>query len=201
MIKQLFTALLFFSFVSTQAQKIYIWCPESFEVKPRTELVMNDTIDVIFFDGRSVPKKNKIECSTTELFQTIFSQIKTTYPSVIFNLLPEAEYYKKHVNEDGVTLKIGVAAYHAGFGTDISGAIGTVGGQFTTMLIPKGQWNAVTAYYVQIYRDGKSIVKEISNLASKPNIWGYKSARTALNETYNKSNQEMLFFLDQEFMK
>jgi len=162
---------------------------------------MNDTVNIVFFDGRSIPKKTKIECSTNEFYQTIFSKIKVTYPSVTFNLLPEAEYYKKPVGESVVTIKIRIAAYHAGFGTDISAAIGIVGGQFSTMIIPKGQWNAVTGYYVQIFREGKNVIKEISNLASRPNIWGYKSARTALNETYDKSNQEMLFFLEQEFMK
>ena len=201
MIKQLLIVSLIFSFLSTQAQKIYVWCPENFEVKPRTGLIMTDTINIVFFDGRSFPKKNKIECSPDELFQTLFSQLKITYPKIIFNMLPEADYYKKTVKGDGVTLKIGLAAYHSGFGTDISGGIGIVGGQLSTMIIPKGQWNAVTAYYVQLFRDEISKLKEISNLASRPNMWGYKSARTALIETYNKSNQELLFFLDQEFTK
>lgn len=199
--KKLFLIILLFCYYSSHAQKIYVWCPENFDVKPRIGLTMSDTVNISFFDGRSIPKKNKIECSTNELFQTIFSQLKVTYPSIIFNLLPESDYYKKNGNQNNITIKIGVAAYHAGFGTDISGGIGIVGGQFSTMIIPKGQWNAITAYYVQLYKDGKNLTKEISNLASKPNIWGYKSARTALNETYNKSNQEMLFFIDQEFMK
>jgi hypothetical protein len=29
-------------------------------------------------------------------------------------------------------------------------------------------------------------------------LWGYKSARNALNECYNKSTGELLFFLDEQ---
>lgn len=192
--------LLFWSF-SVQAQKIYIWCPENFQVKPRIGLMEKDTINVVFFDGRSIPKKNKIECTSDQLFQAILSQLESAYPSTILKMLPETEYYKRPLNANNILIKIGVAAYHSGFGTDISGSIGLVGGQFSSMVFPKGQWNAITAYYLQVFKAGVVASKEISNLSSKPNMWGYKSAKNALNDTYNKSNQELLFFLDQELMR
>jgi hypothetical protein len=127
----------------------------------------------------------------------LFSQLKTAYPSAILVLQPESEYYKKP-DDKLVLIKIGIAAYHAGFGTDISGGIGMVGGHFSTMVFPKGQWNAITAYYVQIFVAGRTITKEISNVSSKSNMWGYKSAKNALNECYNKSTGELLFFIDEQ---
>ena len=184
-----------------QAQKIYVWSPENFQVKPRIGLMEKDTINIVFFDGRAIPKKNKIECTSYQLFQAILLQLKIAYSSAILRQLPESEYYKKQLNAKNILIKIGIAAYHSGFGTDISGGIGVVGGQFSTMVFPKGQWNAITAYYIQVFKDGAVASKEISNLSSKPNIWGYKSAKNALNDTYNKSNQELLFFVDQELMK
>jgi hypothetical protein len=182
---------------ATKAQKIYVWCPENYQVRPRVELKKNDSIDIVFFDGRSIPPKNKIECSSEQIIKTLFTQLKTVYPSAILVLKPESEYYKKSINGK-ILIKIGIAAYHAGFGTDISSGIGMIGGHFSNIVVPKGQWNAITAYYVQINIGQKNTIKEISNVASKPNMWGYKSARSALNETYNKSNQELLFFIDEQ---
>ena len=183
---------------ATKAQKIYVWCPENYQIKPRLDLRKNDTINVVFFDGRSIPPKNKIECTTEQVIQTLFSQLKSAYPSAILVLQPESEYYKKNTHNKSIMVKIGIAAYHAGFGTDISGGIGVVGGHFSTMVFPKGQWNAITSYYVQIFIGERATTKEISNVSSKSNMWGYKSARNALNECYNKSTGELLFFLDEQ---
>jgi len=188
---------LLFGYV-TKAQKIYVWCPENYQIKPRVDLRKNDTINVVFFDGRSIPPKNKIECSSEQIIQTLFSQLKATYPSVIWVQRPESDYYKKNLASKSVFIKIGIAAYHAGFGTDISGGIGMVGGHFSTMVFPKGQWNAITSYYVQIFVGEKTTTKEISNISGKSNMWGYKSARNALNECYNTSTGELLFFLDEQ---
>jgi hypothetical protein len=188
---------LFVGYVAN-AQKIYVWCPENYQVKPRIDLRKNDTIRIVFFDGRSIPPKNKIECSSEQIIQTLFSQLKITYPSAILIQQSESDYYKKNVNNKSILIKVGIAAYHAGFGTDISSGIGIVGGHFSSLVFPKGQWNAITAYYVQILVGEKTITKEISNISSKSNMWGYKSARIALNETYNKSNQELLFFIDEQ---
>jgi hypothetical protein len=182
---------------SVNAQKIYVWCPENNQIKPRVGLREKDTIKVVFFDGRSIPPKNKIECSSEQVIQTLFSQLKSAYPLAVLVMQPEVEYYKKNTTKSTL-IKIGLAAYHAGFGTDISGGIGVVGGQFSAMVFPKGQWNAMTGYYVQVFVGDKSTTKEISNVSSKSNMLGYKSARNALNECYNKSTTELLFFLDEQ---
>jgi hypothetical protein len=194
----LLTLLLFYVGYSASAQKIYVWCPENYQIKPRVDLRKDDTIRVAFFDGRTIPPKNKIECTTEQVIQTLFLQLKSAYPSAILVLQPESEYYKKNADAKSVLIKIGIAAYHAGFGTDISGGIGVVGGHFSTMVFPKGQWNAITSYYIQIFIGEKTTTKEISNVSSKSNMWGYKSARNALNECYNKSTGELLLFLDEQ---
>lgn len=184
--------------VASKAQKIYVWCPDNYQVKARVGLKEKDTVNIVFFDGRSIPPKNKIECSSEQLVQTVLTQLKTAYPSIVFVLKPESLYYKK-TTDKLVLLKIGISAYHAGFGTDISGGIGMVGGHFSAMVFPKGEWNAITAYFIQVTTGEKTVTKEISNISSKSNMWGYKSAKNALSETYNKSNQDLLFFLDEQF--
>ena len=180
------------------AQKIYVWCPENNQIKPRIGLRNTDTVKVVFFDGRSIPKKNKIECSFDQLAQSIFTQLKVAYPSATLVLQPETEYYRKGSLEHTILIKIGVASYQAGFGTDISGGIGMVGGNFSTMVFPKSQWNAITAFHVQVLAKGEIITKDFANISSKSNLWGYKSARNALNESYNKSTGELLFFIDEQ---
>jgi hypothetical protein len=44
-------------------------------------------------------------------------------------------------------------------------------------------------------------VKDISKTGSKPNLGGYISAKNILNTTYIEANQEMLFFIDETFMR
>lgn len=58
-------------------------------------------------------------------------------------------------------------------------------------------WNASTTFYTEITDRKKSNKETISNIGSQDNIWGYKSARKALNESYTKSLQQLLFFIDQ----
>jgi hypothetical protein len=110
----LLTLLLLYVGYAANAQKIYVWCPENYQVKARVGLRKDDTIKVVFFDGRSIPPKNKIECTTEQVIQALFSQLKTAYPSAILVLQPESEYYKKPGGKS-VLIKIGIAAYHAGF--------------------------------------------------------------------------------------
>lgn len=180
------------------AQKIYVWCPDNNQITQREGLKFSDTVKVTFFDGRSIPTNNKIECSFEQLSASVFSQLKYAYPHAIVILAPETDYYKKTVSEHNILIKIGVASYQAGFGTDISGGIGMIGGSISTMIIPKGQWNALTAFHVQVIANSNVIVKDFANVASKSNLLGYKSAKKALNECYNKSVGELLFFIDEQ---
>lgn len=181
------------------SQKIYVWCPENNQVKPRKGMGQNDTVNIVFFDGRSIPSKSKIECTSEQISESIFAQIKSAYPSAVLVLQPDSVYYKTNLNENSILIKIGIGGYHAGFGSDVSVGIGVIQGHFATMVFPRGQWNAVTAYFVQVFLGKKKATKEISNISSRPNMWGYKSAKSALNECYNKSTTDLLFFIDEQF--
>lgn len=180
------------------AQKIYIWCPSGFEAKPRAGLMENDTINVVIFDGRIIPKKSKIECTPEQLGQTIFNQLKTTYPSAVFNLLPESDYHKKFIVGNSALLKVGISAYHAGFGSDVSSGVAMINGSVSTVMITNGHWNGLTTLSAQIFSGSKSESKDISHTASRPNSLGFSSAKKALNMAYTKSIQDLLFFMDQQ---
>lgn len=201
----LITLLIFLCFGGVgKAQKLYIWCPTEQEVKPRTGFLENENISLVVFDGRSIPKNSRIECESLSVEPGLMEYIKKAYPSCKITRLSESEYYKK--SELGkITIKIGIAAYQAGFGTDISIGIGSVGGKFSYGIFPKGEWNALTSYFVQIFdnrkTDEKKYSREISSVVSKSNMWGYKTARTCLFSSYDKSNQDLLSFVESSFME
>ncbi|SFC07670.1 hypothetical protein SAMN05421747_10426 [Parapedobacter composti] len=186
--------------VTAKAQKHYVWCPDEVEVKSRTGMAEGAEVGLVVYDGRVISKKGKIECSSEEVTSAIAQLLEKVYPSIRFVILNESAYYKQ-ATDDRPTLKIGLSAYHAGFGVDVSTGVGIVGGSFAAMAFPKGEWNAATAIYLQ-FEDGEtSTEKEISNVASRPNMLGYKSARKGLQESYEKSIQQLLFFLDKELAK
>ncbi|KKX47963.1 hypothetical protein [Sphingobacterium sp. IITKGP-BTPF85] len=178
----------------SNAQKLYVWCPEHVEAPVRNDILRSDTVTIAFFDARILNKKSKIECNSEILTDKIFEQIKQVYPNIFF--IKDNSLYRSKDSINTI-LKIGISAYHAGFGTDISVGIGMVGGSLSTMILPKGMWNASTTFYTEITDRKKSNKETISNIGSQDNIWGYKSARKALNESYNKSLQQLLFFIDQ----
>lgn len=185
-------------------QKLYVWCPDDQEVKARVGFLESEEIDLVIFDGRTIPKKSKIACESENVILALSNYIRKAYPDAKLNVLDETEYYKK-AKENRITIKIAISAYHAGFGSDITVGIGNVGGSFSYGVIPKGEWNGLTSYYAQIsdYRKDEEhkYSKEISEIASKPNLWGYKSARNCLNTTYIQANQSLLFFIDHSLME
>ena len=187
--------LALFSIVN--AQKHYVWCPEDVEVKPRAGMAEGAEVGIVIYDGRVINKKGRIKCTSRDIANSIQSLLERVYPSVRFVVLDESAYYK-NLTDTIPTIKIGLSAYHAGFGVDVSAGVGMVGGSFAAMAFSKGQWNAATALYVQFESGGTSTEKEISNVASRPNMLGYKSARNGLQESYEKSMQQLLFFIDKE---
>lgn len=203
-------ALFVFIFVSVihsnnlNAQKLYVWCPKEQIPTPRKGFLENDTIDLVVFDGRILTEKSKVECTPEETVAAIGEFIKQTYPSALINLLNSEFYYKDPI-KNRITIKIGISAYHAAFGADIKVGIGSVGGNFSYGVIPEGKWNAMTAYSVKVYdfRSNEELkkTKEIFKIASRPNTGGYITAKNILNTTYIEANQEMLFFIDESFMK
>lgn len=186
------------------AQKLYVWCPKDQIPTPRLGFLEKDTIDLVVFDGRILTEKSKIECTSENTILQLTDFIKLTYPSTIINVLASSLYYKDPM-QNRITIKIGISAYHAAFGADVKVGIGNVGGNFSYGVFPEGKWNAVTAYAVKIYDFRNNVelkkMKDIYKIASKPNMGGYTTAKNILNTTYIEANQEMLFFIDETFMK
>jgi len=199
----IFIALSLFSQVAF-SQKLYIWCPKDQLITPREGFLENEEIDLVIFDGRLLTKNSKIDCSASETIKSLAEFIIKTYPSAKINLLESKEYFKDP-KANQLTIKIGIAAYHAAFGADVKIGIGSIGGQFAWGVIPEGKWNAVTGYNAMIYdyRNDKEekIIKEIAKIASRPNTGGYITAKNILNKTYMEANQEFLFFIDSTLMK
>jgi hypothetical protein len=185
-------------------QKLYVWCPKDQEIKARAGFLNHDTINLSIFDGRILTKNSKIECDANDILSSLALIIKQAYPSAFINVLGDSGYYADP-SLDRITLKIGIAAFHAGFGLDISVGIGSFGGKFAYGAFPKGEWNGITGYYVRLYdnRSGKDqkFTSSISKVSSKPNMWGYKTAKDCLNTTYIEANQELLFFIDNNLTK
>ena len=206
MIKKYVSTLtvLFFLCNISIAQKLYIWCPEETVVKPRIGFLEKEEVNLVLFDARTIPAKSKVECEASAITQSIISTIRQAYPSTTFAVQPESEYYKPS-KSNALTIKIGIASYHAGFGTDVTVGIGSVGGNFTYNLIPKGEWNGLVSYYVQVFDNrgdlSNKFSREISEITSKSNMLGYKTARTCLNTSYNKANQTLLSFIEQSLMR
>lgn len=186
------------------AQKLYIWCPKDQIPTPRQEFLANDTIDLVLFDGRILTPNSLVRCTSEKTTSQLADFIKMTYPSAIINILSSNLYYNDPT-KNRITIKIGISAYHAAFGADIKIGIGSVGGKFSYGIIPEGKWNAATAYAVKIYdyRNSSEFkrTKDIYKIASKTNLNGYFTAKSLLNTTYIEANQELLFFIDETFMK
>ncbi len=186
------------------AQKLYVWCPKEQIPTPRQGFLENDTLDLVVFDGRILTEKSKVECTSENTIFQLTEFIKMSYPSAVVNILSSSLYYKDPI-KNRITIKIGISAYHAAFGADVKVGIGSVGGNFSYGVFPEGKWNAVTAYAVKIYdfRNNSELkkTKEICKIASKSNTGGYITAKNILNTTYIEANQEMLFFIDETFMK
>jgi hypothetical protein len=163
---------------------------------PRTTFLEGQSIDVIVFDGRLMTPKSKIECSSEEVVNEFISILKNTYPSATFNVLPPNEYYSEP-NDSVITIKLGISAYHAAFGADVSVGIGQVGGDFSWGLFPSSQWHGLVGLAVTINLSGESITKTIAKTNSKSNTAGFKTAKNMLTTSYMQAIQEMLFFIDE----
>ena len=191
------------SFSHLSGQKLYVWCPSEQTIVPRNGFLKNDTIDLVFFDGRVLNEKSRIECTSENVINHLQNFLYDCYPSAVFNSLSTNSYFDEP-NTNRITIKIGISAYHAAFGADIKLGIGSVGGDFSFMVFPKGKSNGLTAYFIKIYdyRCSREIQKskEISKITSKSNIWGYKTAIDCLAKTYSDATQEMLFFIDNTLM-
>lgn len=202
--KSLIFLVFLFSVLPAFGQKVYVWAPNSGQPPQRPLFEQTDTVDVVVFDGRNIPSSSKVECSSEELVSIVIDGIQQVYSGATFNVLDKVKYYKPSA-DNHITIKVGIAAYHAGFGADVDVAIGSVGGNFAYGVSAKGKWNAVTSFYLRIFdkRGGEEqeFEREILSQDSKPNTGGYITAKKALNTTYMNAFSQLCSAIDSFFMK
>jgi hypothetical protein len=183
---------------------MYVWCQKDQNPTPRSGFLENKKIDLVIFDSRILTEKSNIKCEGETIINNLVSLIKMTYPSANFNVL-ESEKYYQNPQENRVTIKIAISAYHAAFGADVKVGIGSTGGEFSWGIFPEGKWNSVTGYSIMIYdySNGEKIKKtvEIGKVASRPNTGGYRTAKNILNTAYLEANQELFGFIDRSLME
>ena len=82
--------------------------------------------------------------------------------------------------------------------------IGSVGGNFSYGVSPKGRWNGITSFLVKVTdkRNGNAEEKEkeVVSQVEKSNMLGYKTAKQCLNESYTKAFSQLVFFVDSVLM-
>ena len=131
--------------------------------------------------------------------RTIGDALRRAYPDASVILLP-AESVHADAQDDGITIRIALAAHVADFGTKVTMAIGTVGGLFVLGAVPEGRWNGVSGFVVTVMdrRSGsyEPETQVVSKVISKPNTRGYRTAREALEEAFQGSITELLLLLD-----
>lgn len=200
----IFTLLISLTTFACSAQKLYIWCPEFHEVKAHTGFLSSQDVNLVVFDGRTIPSNSRVECDGESVKQALAQYIQKIYPSCRINILSDSDYYKPST-QGKITIKIGIGAYQAGFGTDINVGIGSVGGKFSYGVFTQGKWNGLVSYYVQVFdnrREGsKKSSKEIAEVTSKSNIWGYKSGKDCLYASYDQANTELTNFIEDTLMQ
>lgn len=177
-------------------KKVYV--PKQMAVSPRLGFLNEEVVDLAVFDGRANKERS------IELINQIANQLAKTYPSANFNLVDESRFFSD-AKPNRITIKISIAAYSSGFGSNVIIGVGSVGGQFSYGVIPEGKWNGVAGFSVNLYdyrgNAKAKFTKHIGKLVSKPNLWGYKTAQAALSESYQAALQELLFFIDASLMK
>jgi len=182
--------------VSCATSKTY--APSETSTTPRTGFLENTEINVVFFDSRSEKDKSK------EVQNSIYNYLNKTYPSARLKKLENSEYFSSPVNNE-ITLKINLAGYNAGFGVKSTSGIGSINGQpFVFNGVSDGKWNGLTGIQVNLYdyRNGeKKYSKKISDVESKPNAFGYKTAQKALQTSFQNVMKGLASFIDQNLME
>jgi len=181
------------------AQRIYVWCPPETGLSSPNDKLKGFNINVVISDTRTIIDTTKVECDSQNLIDIIANTVVSTYPSAIINILDSSQY-KQAGEENKITIKIAISAYHSASGTDVSTAIGNPEGNFNWGILPKNKWNSVAGFHVVIddYRtdEHKTLTRNIANIVSRPNIGGSLTAKKALYEAYREANKELLYFIE-----
>ncbi|MGN6640921.1 MAG: hypothetical protein ACTHJ8_18570 [Mucilaginibacter sp.] len=159
------------------AQKVYIGCPDNAATKPNVGFLDKQTVDLVIADGRTIPADSKVECDGPGIKQVLKNFLQSEFPSCKIMLLPDS---LKASNPNRITIKLNITAYQASRS--------------------KLEWTGSVGYHVMIIdnRNGKAkkISEDISNDTSKPGAWGYKTAKTCLFTSFDKSNQDLVSFIE-----
>ena len=190
MVKSLMFFIAFtFTIGNVLSQKLYEWKPPAVNFAVRNDISTNDTVFLIIKDRRVSPEKLKSDTDSKQILSSIISDIKRSFPNVLI--------IDKLTPKDGeLNILINLSSYSAGFGTEISAGVGMIGGNIGSFIFPKGKWNAITAVTCTIIKSNKKESKDFSNVSSKDNLWGYKSSRKALEETYLSTINQLLLYIE-----
>ncbi|HTI61201.1 hypothetical protein [Mucilaginibacter sp.] len=159
------------------AQKVYIGCPEKVNAIPNAGFLAQQPVDVVIFDSRTIPAGAKIECQGTEVRQALQNFLQSEFPSCKMTLLPDTLSAPK---PGKITIKIGISAYQAS--------------------LARSEWTGTVNYRVTVtdnrHQPGRKQSEEISNEISRPNILGYRAAKKCLFMGFDKSNQDLVSFIE-----
>ncbi len=170
----IFTVLLTYN---ANAQKVYVGCPEKVATTPKVGFLDKQSVDLVIADSRVIPSYGKVECEGSAVKQVLKNFLQSEFPSCKITLLTDT---LKAPNPGRITIRIGIAAYQA---SSI-----------------KNEWTGTVSYHAMIFdnRNGKArkVTEEISNDTSKPDIIGYKAAKKCLFASFDKSNQDLVSFIE-----
>jgi len=170
-----FSALLTYS---ACAQKVYIGCPAQVDTRPNAGLLNKQTVDLVIVDSRTIPANAKIECQGSDVKQVLANFLRSEFPSCKITLLPDT---LSASNINGIKITIAITAYQAS--------------------LSKSEWTGSVNYQVTISDNRnkrvKKIAETINNETTRPNIFGYKAAKKCLFTSFDKSNQDLLAFIEE----
>jgi len=162
---------------SACAQKVYIGCPAQVDTRPNAGFLNKQAVDLVIVDSRTIPANAKIECQGNDVKQALVNFLRSEYPSCKITLLPDT---LSASNANGIKITIGITAYQAS--------------------LSKSEWTGSVNYQVSISdnrsKRPKKIAETISNDTQRPGIIGYGAAKKCLFTSFDKSNQDLLAFIE-----
>lgn len=175
-----------------------VYTPSAVSVVPRAGLLTGVPVQVGVFDARAVT------AASDGLRAQLVDLVRRGYPSANVNTIPQGAFYSD-ATPGAVTLRITIAAYASGFGSQALVGIGQVGGRLSYMVVPEGKWNGVTAFTVSLVDCRASACANhataIEKVVSQPNTWGYRTAEAVLSQSFTHASQDMLLWVDTRVLR
>ena len=162
---------------SARAQKVYIGCPAQADTRPNAGFLNKQAVDLVIVDSRTIPPGAKIECQGIDVKQVLVNFLRSEFPSCKITLLPDT---LSASNPSGIKITIAITAYQAS--------------------LSRSEWTGSVNYQVSISdnrsKRPKKIAETISNDTQRPGIIGYGAAKKCLFTSFDKSNQDLLAFIE-----